>query len=145
MNEPFPPVAASTEAAAEDLAPTEAATADPAPTEAAEVAAPTETTDKPWVAAWMREQAEHEARRAAREVSPRRRRRVTGPSVVLSIRLDPTELAALEGRAALLGLKPTVLARNLIRTGLASRGGEALLGTVERLDALVEELRGLVG
>jgi hypothetical protein len=39
---------------------------------------------------------------------------------VYSFRLDPGEVLALERRAADLGLKPSVLARNLVRQGLRS-------------------------
>ena len=49
-----------------------------------------------------------------------RPRRQAGSSVVYSFRLDPGEVMALERRAANLGLKPSVLARNLVRQGLAS-------------------------
>jgi hypothetical protein len=47
-----------------------------------------------------------------------RPRRQKGSSVVYSFRLDPGEVRALERRAADLGLKPSVLARNLVREGL---------------------------
>ncbi len=38
-----------------------------------------------------------------------------------SLRLDSEEVAALEVQAAARGLKPSVLARNLIRVGLRAR------------------------
>jgi hypothetical protein len=44
-----------------------------------------------------------------------------------------------------LDVKPTVLARNLIRVGLASRCDDGVAGAVDRLEAVVRELRGLVG
>ena len=58
-----------------------------------------------------------EDRQLSDRLSARARRRA-GSSVVYSLRLDPDELAALERRAAVLGLKPSVLARNLVRMGL---------------------------
>jgi hypothetical protein len=66
-----------------------------------------------------RELAEFDAidARVEQGLSQRPRRRI-GNSVVYSFRLDPGELMALERRAALLGLKPSVLARNLVREGL---------------------------
>ena len=51
-----------------------------------------------------------------------RRRARANPSVVFSLRLDPGEVSALERRAAALGLKPSVLARNLVRRGLDAAG-----------------------
>jgi hypothetical protein len=74
----------------------------------------------------------------------RGRRAGAGPSVVYSIRLDPGEMAALERRAAALGIRPSVLARNLVRTGLRGRDEDRLPGLVDRLDAAVQELRALV-
>ena len=97
------------------------------------------------VAVVQRELAELETAQRRQELRPRARRRVTGASAVFSVRLDPAELDALETRAAAAGLKPSVLARNLIRTGLAARNGAALARAVDRLDSAVEELRGLVG
>lgn len=92
-----------------------------------------------------RERAEVQAREAALALKPRRVRKGTGTTVVLSIRLDIDEMRSLEGRAALLDMKPTVLARNLIRTGLRQRGDAGLITAVEQLTALVDEIRGLVG
>ncbi len=51
-----------------------------------------------------------------------RPRRQKGSSVVYSFRLDPGEIRALERRAADLGVKPSVLARNLVREGLRGDG-----------------------
>ena len=76
------------------------------------------------------------ARRSARH-SP-------GRSVVYSIRLDQGEVAALETRAAAAGLKPSVLARNLIRIGLGAAGDDELAHVVGRLEATLRELRSLV-
>jgi hypothetical protein len=85
-----------------------------------------------------------EADEAAARLPPRRRRRTSGSSVVFSIRLDPAELAALEQQAALTHIKPTVLARNLVRTGLYSRNPSALANAVDRLNSAIEEVRSLL-
>jgi hypothetical protein len=97
------------------------------------------------IAAVQKELAEMAALAQATQLAPRRRRRATGPSVVYSIRLDPAEVAALEARAAAINLKPTMLARNLIRTGLA-RGcdGEGVARAVDRLEAALGELRAVL-
>jgi len=81
---------------------------------------------------------------AAARLPPRRVRRTTGTSVVLSIRVDPAELAALEEQAAVIGIKPTVLARNLVRAGLSCPASSALVHAVDQLDAAVAELHALV-
>jgi hypothetical protein len=97
------------------------------------------------IAAVHRELAELEAINAA--VADGLRMRITrtgGPSVVYSIRLDRGELMALERRAFLAGVKPTVLARNLIRIGLTKTGGCEVADAVEQVAAAVEELRALV-
>jgi hypothetical protein len=60
------------------------------------------------------------------------------------VRLDPDEVRALENRAAVVGIRPTVLARNLIRTGLAAAHGSNLASAVDRLEAAVSELRAVV-
>ncbi|WP_375486127.1 hypothetical protein [uncultured Jatrophihabitans sp.] len=67
------------------------------------------------------------------------KRQATGSSVVFTVRLDPTELTALNERAAARGLRPSVLARNLIRIGLAPpRDNDELARAVDRLrEALV--------
>ncbi|WP_375499460.1 hypothetical protein [uncultured Jatrophihabitans sp.] len=59
-------------------------------------------------------------------------------------RLDPSEVNELAERAALAGMKPTALARNLIRIGLAGNRGAELADAVDRLDAVVQELRGVL-
>jgi hypothetical protein len=64
--------------------------------------------------------------------------------VVFPVRLDRAELAALEQQAAVTGIKPTVLARNLLRTGLSRSDGGALARAVDQLEAAVEEVRSLV-
>jgi hypothetical protein len=85
-----------------------------------------------------------EARDEAVRLAPRSLRRRAGASIVFSLRLDPAELAALETRALLTGIKPTVLARNLIRTGLAAAHGGEIAAAVDRLEAAVCELRAVV-
>ena len=78
-------------------------------------------------------------------LAQRTARRQTGASVVYSIRLDRGEVAALERRAAALGIKPTVLARNLLRVGLSHRADADLDAAISRAEAAVRELRALVG
>ena len=53
-----------------------------------------------------------------------RSNRAVGALVAYSLRLDPGEMAALKRRAASMGMKPSVLARNLIRQGLRGRDGD---------------------
>jgi hypothetical protein len=68
-----------------------------------------------------RELAEFEVIDAAVENGlAERHRRYLRPSVVYSLRLDPGEVDALHRRAAALGVKPSVLARNLLRAGLVA-------------------------
>ena len=43
----------------------------------------------------------------------------------------------------MIGIKPSVLARNLIRLGLATRQGDALSRAVEQLEDAVQDLRAL--
>lgn len=90
-----------------------------------------------------------EARAADEQVAAglaqRTARRQVGTSVVYSIRLDAGEVAALERRAAALGLKPTVLARSLLRVGLSRRADSDLDAAIGRAEAAVRELRALVG
>lgn len=93
----------------------------------------------------QREQEERERLEAACQLTPRRKRRVTGGSIVFSVRLDPEEYAALERRAIATEIKPTVLARAYIRTGIARRCGLDVVEAVDRLEAAVEELRAVVG
>jgi hypothetical protein len=73
----------------------------------------------------------------------RRRKAANRPSVVFSVRLDPDELRALETRAAARGMKPSVLARNLIRTGLAAPAGGDVSDVLDRLSTVTDELRAL--
>ena len=98
------------------------------------------------IAAVHRELAELDAVNSAVSDGLRMRsQRAAGPSVVFSIRLDRGELMALERRAYIADIKPTVLARNLIRVGLTKSAGSEVTEAVERLAAAVEELRALVG
>ena len=91
-----------------------------------------------------RELAQTEARDEAIRLAPQSLRRKTASSIVFSVRLDPAEVAALEARATEIGIKPTVLARNLIRTGLAVAHGADIAAAVDRLEAAVGELRAVV-
>ncbi len=86
----------------------------------------------------MREIAQFEADEAAVRLRPGYG---AGPSVVYSVRLDPAELAALRAQADAAGLRPTVLARNLIRCGLSAPGGASLADAVGRLEDAVARLR----
>lgn len=69
-------------------------------------------------------------------------------SVVFTLRLDPDELAALELRAKGVGLRPSVLARNLIRVGLRGRGEAASrdrwVEAIDRLEAAAADVRALI-
>ncbi|MEO9134687.1 MAG: hypothetical protein ABI301_06790 [Jatrophihabitantaceae bacterium] len=96
------------------------------------------------IAAVNRDLALLEARDAARRLAPRSARRKTGASIVYSIRLDPAEVAELEARAAAIGMKPTVLARNMIRTELAAAQGAVIAAAVDRLEAAMCELHAAV-
>jgi hypothetical protein len=99
------------------------------------------------LAAVERELAEVRAadEQVAAGLAQRTARRQTGASVVYSIRLDAGEVAALERRAAAVGIKPTVLARNLLRMGLSRRADTDLDAAIGRAEAAVRELRALVG
>jgi hypothetical protein len=92
----------------------------------------------------QRELARLEAADEAMRLAPRSRRRLRGSSVVFSVRLDPDEVRALETRAALVGIKPSVLARNLIRLGLATRQADSLSRAVGQLEDALQDLRALV-
>jgi hypothetical protein len=72
------------------------------------------------IAAVRQELAEMEATDSAvaEDLTRRSHREAVGASVAYSLRLDPGEMAALKRRAASMGIKPSVLARNLIREGL---------------------------
>ena len=97
------------------------------------------------IAAVHRELAELEqVTRAISDGLQMRSRGAAGPSVVYSIRLDKGELMALERRAHVAGIKPTVLARNLIRIGLTKSAEFTVVDAVERVALAVDELRALV-
>ena len=93
-----------------------------------------------------REQAEWEAAEAAvaSGLARRTRREPSGSTVVFTLRLDRGELHALETRAAAMQLKPSVLARNLIRCGLRGPADLPLNEVVDRLMAAANELRELI-
>jgi hypothetical protein len=95
-------------------------------------------------AAVARELAELDAVNAAAEPPVRALRRTIGASVVFSLRLDPAELDALEVRARAGGVKPSVFARNLIRTGLAAGHRDRIAATVDQLEAVLSELRAAI-
>jgi hypothetical protein len=84
-----------------------------------------------------------EAERAATVAALERRGRRGGGTVVLSVRLDATEVDELERRAERVGIRPSVLARNLIRKGLGSPTSIALEDVVARLDRAMDDLRAL--
>jgi hypothetical protein len=88
--------------------------------------------------------AEWEEKQRLEELVPRGRKRVPGPTTVYSIRLDHDEVRALQLRAARAGIKPSALARNLIRTGLSLPYDRELSTVVDRVDAAMEQLRDLV-
>lgn len=98
------------------------------------------------IMAVRRERAEMEALdNAVADGLSMRTVRARGTSIAYSIRLDAGEVGALERRAAMRGLKPTVLARNLIRMGLAPSGSADVADAIDRLAAALEELRAVVG
>jgi hypothetical protein len=78
-------------------------------------------------------------------LAQRTRRGQRGASFVYSVRLDRGEVAALERRAAVVGLKPSVLARNLIRAGLGRRADADLAAALGRAEDALTELRALLG
>lgn len=98
------------------------------------------------IAAVHREIAEMEAanRAAAGALEPRRAR-PAGISRPYSIRLDRYEIDALEERAAARGLRPTVLARNFIRMGLAQAGPGDVADAIWQVAAALDDLRTVVG
>jgi predicted transcriptional regulator len=79
-----------------------------------------------------------------RERVKRTRTPARGPSTVFSFRLDHDEVAALERRAEAAGIGPSVLARNLVRVGLATRPGDELPGALDRLAVALDEVRRLM-
>jgi hypothetical protein len=94
----------------------------------------------------MKELEELEASAAvAAALPPSRRRSAGGPSAVFTLRLARDELNALEVRARAFGIKPSVLARNLIRVGLtASPSDRGVSAVLDKLETAMDELRALV-
>jgi hypothetical protein len=91
----------------------------------------------------QREVEWHERQRLE-ELLPRGRSRTPGQTMVYSLRLDTDEVAALERRALRLGMEPSVLARNLIRSGVTTPLNAELSGALDRLETAVEGLRALI-
>jgi len=85
--------------------------------------------------------AELEAADAAVRAGLSARARRNESSVVYSIRLDPGEVRALEARAAARGIKPTILARNLVRCGLEEDPDLRLAAALDRFESALDELR----
>ena len=90
------------------------------------------------------ERQEAADRAVVRALPKRTRRRVTGPSIVYSIRLDPAEVRLLEERSAALAIGPTVLARNLIRIGLANPRRDGAPHALDNVQSALDELRSLI-
>lgn len=72
------------------------------------------------------------------------RRKLIGPSVVFSVRLDPADVRELEARAEAAGIRPTALARNLIRCGLTNRFSADVPSAVDRVQGALDELRSIL-
>lgn len=97
-------------------------------------------------AAVAAETAEWEASaRLLAESESRGRRNRSRSSVVLSVRLDPRELEALERRAFAVGNRPSVVARNFIRTGLSRPAGIPLAELADEADLLAARIREAAG
>jgi hypothetical protein len=93
-----------------------------------------------------RDFAELQAADAAIAAGLAKRREQRRASNVFSLRLDPGEFDALERRAAALGVKPSVLARNFIRIGVSGSLDLRLREVLERLEADLDGLReALIG
>ena len=90
------------------------------------------------------ETAELEAAEAALRAGLSARARRREASAVYSLRLDPGEVRALEVRAAVYRIKPSVLARNLVRCGLAERPDLRLAEALDGFEAALAELRSAV-
>ena len=71
----------------------------------------------------------------------------TGPAArsCSSVRLDPRELEALERRAFAVGNRPSVVARNFIRTGLSRPAGIPLAELADEADLLAARIREVAG
>lgn len=96
------------------------------------------------IAVVQRELDQMDAAAASTPLPRRSTRRVSGQSVVFSLRLDPAEVETLEARAHLLGIKPSVLARNLVRIGLSAGAEGELARAVDELETAVSQVRSLV-
>jgi hypothetical protein len=107
------------------------------------------SAEKPWMDDFERQMADFARlaeieREGALQLS--RRRSDNRSSVVYSLRLGREEVEALEKRAAVRGVKPTALARNLIRIGLIDEPLDlpAIVEAVGRVEDACAELRGLL-
>ena len=89
--------------------------------------------------------AEIEAAKAAARTGLSARARRRQSSIVYSIRLDPGEVQALEARAAARGVKPSILARNLVRCGLDEDPDIRLAAALDGFEAALTELRAAAG
>ena len=96
------------------------------------------------IAAVRREAAELEMREEVGRLPPSRRKRSNGASSVFALRLSHDERTTLEARADVLGLPPSVLARNFIRIGL-TRTDVQTDEVLDRIDSQLIELRALLG
>jgi hypothetical protein len=85
-----------------------------------------------------------EAKLAARVAGEGAGNRPGGATRVFSFRIDVQELRALERRAVLLDVKPSVLARNFVRIGLGGHSTNEIATIVDRLENDLAELRALV-
>lgn len=92
------------------------------------------------LAAVERELAALEASDRAGRLPPGQRRSANSISSVFTLRLDHDERVALEARAAALDVKPSALARSLIRRGLM-RSEITIDEALDRIEAAVAELR----
>lgn len=91
------------------------------------------------------EAADRAADDAVARLNTSKRNGYAGASVVFTLRLDPQELDALRQRAAARGLRPSVLARNLIRIGLQPPGStDDLSRAAEQLETALAAFRAVV-
>jgi hypothetical protein len=103
------------------------------------------SVERPWIDEVEREIAAMESDDlAVTEQLQARANGRAGSSVVYSIRLDPFEVAALERRATAAGVRPTVFARNLIRSGLSASQSDARSAALRRVEHAVAELGALI-
>jgi hypothetical protein len=102
---------------------------------------PSQLARRDAIRAVEREVAEMAAEEAAVRAGLSARARRRDASVVYSVRLDPGEVRALEVRAAAYGIKPSMLARNLVRCGLEERPDVRLAQALNEFEAALGELR----